>query len=93
MYKVYSQNNKEFYASTNRGDKIIYELEGERNTAKKLSEWINELEKHFNDGVNKRKLAVCDKNKESVFYFNTRMNEWRRLADDYDENTLELNPV
>lgn len=93
MYKVYSQNNKEFYAFSSHGDKIVYYLEGRDITVRKLSVWIDELEKHFNGGKNTRRLSVCDKNKESVFYFNIKANEWRRLSDDYDENTSVLNPL
>jgi hypothetical protein len=92
MYKVFSQNNKEFYATTKRGDKIIYELEDRNIEVKKLSMWIDALEKHFNDGVNKRKISVCDKNKESVYYFHQKSMEWRRLSNDWNEDTLVLNP-
>ena len=80
------------HAKTRRGDNIVYELDGEPQASKKLSGWIDTLEKHYNNGVNHRKIGVYDKKKEGPQYLHTQTNEWRRMADDVDENTLVLNP-
>jgi hypothetical protein len=80
------------YAKTRRGDNIVYELDGEPRASKKLSGWIDTLEKHYNDGVNHRKIGVYDKKKEGPRYLHTQTNEWRKMADDVDEDTLVLNP-
>ena len=97
MYRVYAiqndGNSGECYADTERGDKIIYTLDGDRCMAKSLSIWINTLEEHYNNGKNIRKLKVYETKKDSVFYFNTRANKWNRLGDDVNESTLSLNPI
>jgi hypothetical protein len=80
------------YAKTRRGDNIVYELDGEPRASKKLSGWIDTLEKHYNNGVNHRKIGVYDKKKEGPRYLHTQTNEWRRMADDVDEHTVIFNP-
>ena len=59
---------------------------------KKLSAWIDTLEKHHNGGINKRKLGVYEMKKDSVFYLHVKSGEWRRMADDVDEHTVIFNP-
>jgi len=89
-YRV-SSVDKYFEAEATRGDRIYFDLDGRGNSEKQLSNWIDRLEKHYNNGVNRRKLSVFDKARESVLYYNTRLAEWRRIALDYDENTTDFN--
>jgi hypothetical protein len=92
-FKYFVFSTQEWHhAKTKRGDNITYNLGGEVSGCKKLSAWIDTLEKHHNGGINKRKLGVYEMKKDSVFYLHVKSGEWRRMADDVDEHTVIFNP-